>query len=288
MSGICNLCPNLCGADRDIAKGKCLAGNDIIVNRAALHFYEEPPISGTKGSGTIFFGGCTMRCVYCQNRVISRLPQGKSHTPLQLANIFRRLEEQGAHNINLVTPTHYSDGIKRALDIYRPAIPIVYNTSGYERDEVIRGLRDYIDIYLPDFKYSCPDTAQELSGRANYPRYALKSIAEMLSQKPHNIYDGCGIMQQGVIVRHLVLPAYLDNSIGVLQQIKDNLGCDVTLSLMSQFTPVAGCTKLPRPLKPIEYKAVVARAQRLGFTDIFIQELTSADPCYIPPFDTAP
>jgi len=274
----------MCRVDRDTAKGLCLSPSQMIINRAALHFYEEPPISGARGSGAIFFGGCTMKCIYCQNYLISRYPQGKTYSPLQLAELFRKLEDEGAHNINLVTPTHYSDKIKQALNLYRPRIPIVYNTSGYERKEIIRSLKDYVDIYLPDFKYSCKALAEELSGRPDYPDCATEAIAEMLAQKS-NRYDAEGILQEGAIIRHLVLPQELDNSLGVLELIKQNFGNGVTLSLMSQFTPVPHCNRLPRTLKPIEYKAVVARAQSLGFSDIFTQELTSAKPEYTPSFD---
>ncbi|HOK82488.1 MAG TPA: radical SAM protein [Clostridia bacterium] len=280
----CKLCPNLCEVDRARGVGLCLAGGKMVINRAALHYYEEPPISGTRGSGTVFFGGCTMKCIYCQNYLISRRPSGKECTPKELAEIIKRLEGEGAHNINLVTPTHFSDGIKKALDIYRPRIPIVYNTSGYELKSEIEALEDYVDIYLPDFKYSDSKLAAELSGRPRYPELALEAIGAMLSQK-RNRYDSQGIMLEGVIIRHMVIPGEVPNSIGVLEAILKHFGSGVTLSLMSQFTPIEGCGRLPVRLKPIEYKAVVAKAEKLGFSDVFIQELSSAKPEYTPPFD---
>lgn len=285
MSALCNLCPNLCEIDRTASvSGLCLATNDMTINRAALHSYEEPPISGTRGSGTVFFGGCTMKCVYCQNGIISRRPIGKTVSPKALADIFMRLEAEGAHNINLVTPTHHSDGIKRALDIYRPRIPIVYNTSGYELASVIRGLKDYIDIYLPDFKYCDSGLAKELSCRPRYPEYAAEALGEMLAQKI-NRCDAEGILQEGVIIRHLVLPGETRNSIGVLELLNKNFGNGITLSLMSQFTPMEGCARLPRRLKPIEYKTVVSHAVKLGFENVYIQDFDSAKTDYIPDFD---
>jgi len=285
LSQRCYLCPNLCGADRATQPGLCLASNEMVINRAALHFFEEPPISGTKGSGTVFFGGCTMKCVYCQNYDISRAPQGKIYSPRALADIFRRLEGEGAHNINLVTPTHFADGIRDALDLYRPTVPVVYNTSGYELVSEIQKMREYVDVYLPDYKYADTALAAELSGKKNYPGIALAAIGEMLKQKS-NRYDSEGIMQEGVIVRHLLIPGELENSFAVLESAKREFGAQTVLSLMSQFTPIAGCARLPRRLKPIEYKSVVARAKSLGFEDVFIQELSSAESSYTPAFDT--
>lgn len=278
----CYLCPNLCGVDRAFERGKCLAGEKAVVNRAALHFYEEPPISGVKGSGTVFFGGCVMRCEFCQNYEISRMPEGKEYAPEELAGIYRRLEAEGAHNINLVTPTQWSLEIRASLDIYRPSVPVVYNTSGYERREIIREMSDYADVFLPDFKYSDESLGRKLSLRADYPRTALDAIEEMLKAKPP-VYEN-GLIKRGVIIRHLVLPGFVRNSIEALDMLAERFGKDITLSLMSQFTPVTGRT-ITRKLKPIEYKAVVAHAEKLGIADIYIQTADSASEEFIPKWE---
>ena len=278
----CYLCPNMCGVDRAVERGKCLAGEKAVVNRAALHFYEEPPISGVKGSGTVFFGGCVMRCEFCQNYEISRMPEGKEYAPEELAGIYRRLEAEGAHNINLVTPTQWSREIRASLDVYRPAVPVVYNTSGYERREIIREMCDYADVFLPDFKYSDESLGRKLSLRADYPRTALDAIEEMLKAKPP-VYEN-GLIKRGVIIRHLVLPGYVRNSIVALDMLAERFGKDITVSLMSQFTPVTGRT-ITRKLKPIEYKAVVAHAEKLGIADIYIQTADSASEEFIPKWE---
>lgn len=278
----CYLCPNMCGVDRAVERGKCLAGEKAVVNRAARHFYEEPPISGVKGSGTVFFGGCVMRCEFCQNYEISRAPEGKEYTPEELAALYRRLEREGAHNINLVTPTQWSREIRASLDVYRPAVPVVYNTSGYERREIIREMSDYADVFLPDFKYSDEALGRKLSLRADYPRTALDAIEEMLKAKPP-VYEN-GLIKRGVIIRHLVLPGFVRNSIEALDMLAERFGKDITLSLMSQFTPVTGRT-ITRKLKPIEYKAVVAHAEKLGIADIYIQTADSASEEFIPKWE---
>ena len=278
----CYLCPNMCGVDRAFERGKCLAGEKAVVNRAALHFYEEPPISGTRGSGTVFFGGCVMRCEFCQNHEISRAPEGKEYTPEELAALYRRLEREGAHNINLVTPTQWSREIRASFDVYRPAVPVVYNTSGYERKEIIREMSDYADVFLPDFKYSDEALGRKLSLRADYPRIALDAIEEMLKAKPALYEDG--LIKRGVIIRHLVLPGYVRNSIVALDMLAERFGKDITVSLMSQFTPVTG-KSITRRLKPIEYKAVVAHAEKLGIADIYIQTADSASEEFIPKWE---
>lgn len=253
----------------------------MIINRVAPHHYEEPPISGTRGSGTIFFGGCILKCDYCQNVEISREPKGRIYTPYELSEAIRELEDCGVHNINFVTPTHHSDSIKRALDIYKPSIPTVYNCGGYERAEIIAGLKGYIDIFLPDFKYSDNALAEKFSHIKNYAEHAERAIETMLNQTT-DTFSGAGIMQSGVIVRHLVLPSYVQNSLGVLDilhRIKAR-----TVSVMSQFTPMPACKELGRTLKPIEYKIIANHAETLNFSDIFIQEAASAATDYIPEF----
>ena len=254
----------------------------MVINRIAPHYYEEPPISGTRGSGTVFFGGCVMRCDFCQNAVISRAPRGKKYTPKELADELKRLEESGVHNINFVTPTQWSDQIKRALDVYRPSIPIVYNTSGYEHIDVLKSLMPYVDIFLPDYKYSDPILAKRLSKRGDYPKIALDAIELMVKEKPM-LYSG-DMLKQGVIVRHLILPGYLDNSKRALDDLVGRVGGDITISLMSQFTPMKNCSDPGRRLKPIEYKMIISHALKLGLKNIFTQEISSAEEEYIPDF----
>ncbi|MBR3685625.1 MAG: radical SAM protein [Clostridia bacterium] len=280
----CNLCPNKCNIDRSTQLGACLCGQDMVINRIAPHYYEEPPISGNNGSGTVFFGGCVMKCDFCQNAVISRAPKGKKYTPRELADEIKRLEDKGVHNINFVTPTQWSDQIKRTLDIYRPNVPIVYNTSGYEDLDVLKGLMPYVDIFLPDYKYSDCTLAKRLSKRGDYPSVALDAIELMVKEKP-TIYNG-DMLKQGVIIRHLILPGYLDNSKHALDLLVERIGTDLTISLMSQFTPMPNCTDPNRRLKPIEYKMIINHALKLGLTNIFTQEISSAEEEYIPDFDT--
>lgn len=251
--------------------------------RAALHFYEEPPISGTRGSGTVFFAGCVMRCEFCQNHVISRVPRGKTYTPAELADVYRNLEDLGAHNINFVTPTQWTDAIIASFKHYRPRVPVVWNTSGYELKDTLDRLSEYVDVWLPDFKYSSRELAGKLSLRADYPEYAYEAVAEMRALR-RDRYES-GLIKEGLIIRHLVLPGYINNSFGVLDMIKDAVGTDTTLSLMSQFTPTGNSKTITRKLKPLEYKAVVAHAEKLGFKDVFVQDTDSADESYIPPFD---
>jgi len=277
----CYLCPNLCGADRARGeRGLCLAPGEMLIARIAPHFYEEPPISGTGGSGTVFFSGCTMRCSYCQNFEISREPKGRIFTPRGLSEEIRKLGDQGVHNINFVTPTHYTDGIKATLDIYKPKIPVVWNTSGYERAEIIKGLKDYVEIFLPDYKYADGRLAGELSGRPNYPETAATAIAEMRALAKDEFGEG-GIMKSGMIIRHLVLPGRLENSKAVLKEISGRFP-NSCISLMSQYTPVGGGPD--RKLKPLEYKIIVSFAAELGMEKVFVQELEAADEKYVPDF----
>ena len=208
-SYICTLCPRQCRAERTETQNKggyCGMPASPVLARAALHYGEEPCISGTRGSGTVFFSGCSLGCVFCQNESISHKRQGKAVTPQRLADIFRELEQAGAHNINLVNPTHYAISIHKAVELYRPNIPIVYNTSGYERVETLKGLEGLVDIYLPDCKYVDSALSASLSGAADYFNFASAAIREMVRQTGPVLLDGDGMMQKGTIVRHLVLP----------------------------------------------------------------------------------
>lgn len=278
----CNLCPNKCNIDRDVAEGMCHADNDMRIARIAKHFYEEPPISGDKGSGAVFFSGCSMACEFCQNYEISCAKVGKVYSPEQLAEEIKDLEKQGAHNINFVTPTHFSHKIKETLDIYRPSIPVVYNTSGYELPQIIREMNSYVDIYLPDLKYSDNNIALKYSKRGNYVENAIASIEEMVRAKPLIMENN--IMKQGVIIRHLVLPDNLNNSIEVLQIFNERFKGKAQISIMSQFVPCYN-SSIARTLKPVEYKIVLSTLEKLGITEGYVQELSSAKTAYIPNFE---
>lgn len=287
----CNLCPRQCGADRSIEKGCCGCGGQIKAARAALHLWEEPCISGSRGSGTVFFSGCTLMCRYCQNHEISHGGIGKEISEERLAEIFLALQEQGAHNINLVSATPYVPWICRALDMVRPAlhIPVVFNCGGYERTETIRALAGYADIYLPDIKYLSSELSQRYSGVKDYFEIAAEALREMIDQTGGMQYDRGGLLQKGVIIRHLVLPGARRDSIAVLQWLAANLPRDkFLLSLMSQYTPTAHTRSYPeinRRITTMEYDSVVAEAASLRLTNGFMQQRSSASEAYIPPFD---
>ena len=278
----CTLCPRKCGVDRTVRPGACHTLADMKICRIAPHFYEEPPISGKKGSGTIFFSGCSLDCEFCQNYEISKKSVGKTYTPAMLADAMRSLEKTGVHNINLVTPTHFSDKIKQALDLYRPAIPIVYNTSGYELPDVVRSLLPYVDIFLVDLKYSDNVLAEKYSNARNYVENCLSSIDVMVDNKPL-VFEG-EFMKQGVIVRHLVLPGETENTLKVIETFKERYLDRAYLSVMSQFVPEYH-SSIHRTLSPLEYKIVLRRLFNLGSDKCFVQELSSASSEFIPPFD---
>lgn len=284
----CKLCPNECGVNRFEKTGKCGCGSKILAARASLHHFEEPCISGKNGSGTVFFSGCGMECIYCQNYSVSRNLTGAEITPKRLSEIFRELEAQKAHNINLVSPTHFAPLIMEALDIYKPEIPVVYNTSGYEKAEIIYKLKDYIDIYLTDLKYKDSGVSYELSKRKNYFEEADKAVKAMIETKGRPRFDGEGIMKSGVIIRHLVLPSYVDNSLAVLEHIAANYKDDAVISIMSQYFPipeVMNNKKLSRVLKPLEYRIVLNKAAQSGIETGYIQELSSGTSEFVPQFD---
>lgn len=286
MSG-CTLCPRECGANlgRENTKGYCGKRNRIRVARSALHFWEEPPLSGVRGSGTVFFTGCSLRCRYCQNADISRgESHGKDFTPAQLSALFFSLIEEGAHNINLVTPTHYADQIAEALTYKKLPVPVIYNCGGYEKTETLKSLEGLIDIYLPDFKYAEGELAGALSDAPDYPDTAVAAIKEMVRQQPQYI-EADGLMKKGVMIRHLVLPLHTRNSIQVFNIIKKNFP-GVPVSLMAQYTPVAdipGFPELNRRITPRELNKVQAEMLRLGM-DGFVQGRKSALKDFIPDF----
>ena len=286
MSG-CTLCPRMCGVDRTVQTGYCGSGSLAKVARAAKHHWEEPCISGTQGSGTVFFSGCTLGCVFCQNREISRGGTGREVTPEHLADIFRRLESQGVHNLNLVTPVHFTQQILQAFQLYRPSVPVVMNTGGYERVETLRRWENTVQIYLPDLKYHSPELSAKYSAAPDYFEAASKAILEMHRQQPKLVWEG-DLLKQGLIIRHLVLPGCVKDSMKVLDFLHENLPKDsFLLSLMSQYTPTPACAALPeinRRITTYEYRKVADRAAEMGFSG-FAQDRRSAKEEYTPPFD---
>ena len=280
----CNLCPNACNADRTASAGVCGVDDRIRIAKYYLHPFEEPVLSGKNGSGTIFFCGCSLKCVFCQNYAVSRAERGKIISVTELAEIFRELEERGAHNINLVTPTHYAHRIVEALKLYRPHIPVVWNTHGYETEETLTFIAPYADIFLTDVKYFAPETAKRYCGKADYFAYASRA-AEIMCEKPLIFQDG--MMQSGTIVRHLVLPQNVEDSLRILDwfaPLKDK----AYLSLMSQYTPfgkIDAFPELQRKITKREYHKVLDHALSLGIENIFVQELKSSGGEYIPAWD---
>lgn len=285
----CNLCPRRCNAERNEKTnigGYCKSPLLPKVARAALHFWEEPVISGEKGSGTVFFSGCSLGCVYCQNFEISKENKGEIVTVQRLSEIFRELEEKGAHNINLVNPTHYVLAIKEALDIYRPNIPIVYNSSGYESEETLDTAKSFVDIFLLDFKYLTEEKAEKYSFASDYPGIAKNTLLKCVDFQPQNIIEN-GIMKKGVIVRHLILPQATNEAICVFNWVKENTPC-VYFSLMGQYVPVGKSCDFPeinRRITKREYDKVLNYIMDTSFENVFIQQLSSSSEKYIPDFD---
>lgn len=285
----CRLCPRECGTDRYTGTGFCGCGADIRAAKAYLHMWEEPCISGTRGSGTVFFSGCNLKCCFCQNYKISHENQGKSITESRLAEIFLELQQQGAHNINLVSPTPYVTHIITALDMCRGKlnIPIVYNTGGYEKTETLKLLDGYVDVYLPDFKYFDDALGEKYSGVKNYSETAAAAVKEMYRQTgPCYIEDN--LIRRGTMIRHLVLPSHRDDSAKILEWISENFPRDgILVSLMSQYTPFFRSSKykeISRRISTFEYNCVLDKAVSLGLKG-FMQERSSAKEEYTPDFD---
>ena len=288
MSDGCTLCPRMCGAVRTEEKGSgfCRMGTAPVVARAALHRWEEPCISGTRGSGAVFFAGCTLACRFCQNYELSRGRLGKTVTPQRLSEIFRELEGEGAHNINLVTGTQFVPAILNALERYKPAVPIVWNCGGYERAETVRMLRDAVDIWLPDMKYWDGKMAGLLSGAPDYPERAKEAITEMVRISGAPVYDEAGMMKTGVLVRHLVLPGLTADAMRILDWIAETMP-GVPVSLMGQYVPcgeAAGISGMNRRLTAREYSRVLRHMEDLGLPG-YRQEHESASAAFIPAFD---
>lgn len=289
----CELCPHRCGADRETKLGRCNSLSDITIARAALHMWEEPPISGERGSGTIFFSGCPLSCVYCQNMEISRGRVGRRISRERLSEIMLELEAKGAHNINLVTPTHYVSHIIPTVEKARThglSLPIVYNTSGYERVETIDALSGTVDIYLTDFRYITPELAKKYSGADDYPEVALRATERMIKTVGSPIFDDDGIVKKGVIVRQLILPGYTEEAMRITDLLYSNFGDDIYVSLMNQYTPTESLDRekypeLARALTQDEYDEVVDHAVDVGVTQGFIQDGETAKESFIPAFD---
>lgn len=290
----CNLCPRQCGADRENGKsGICgVSGKNMLAARAALHFWEEPCISGEKGSGTVFFSGCPLRCVYCQNYQIASTEVGMEISEERLKDIFLELQEKGAHNINLVTPTHYTPEIIRAIGKAKEQglrLPIVYNCSGYEKVETLKTLKGIVDIYLTDFKYMEKEAAVRYSKAPDYPEIARAALKEMMDQTGEAKFDENGIMQSGVIVRHLLLPGHVRNARAVVKYVYETYGNQLYLSLMNQYTPLPQVKKefpeLDRRVTEREYQRLISYALELGIENAFIQDGKTAEESFIPMFD---
>ncbi len=288
---ICNDCPRKCNIERkalaDKGKGFCNMGENPVISRADLHFWEEPPISGTKGSGTIFFSGCNLQCCFCQNEKISRGKFGKEITVNDLKNIYKSLINKGAHNINLVTGSHFIEAISKSLQESLP-VPVVYNCGGYESTEALKKLSGKINIYLPDMKYADNKLAKKYSKAPDYFETASAAIKEMYNQVGNYFINDDGIMESGVIIRHLIIPGQLENTKKVIDWVRDNFdNGQVLFSLMSQFTPIETCNidSLNRRLTQEEYDEIETYLYNSGIEDGFIQELSSASEEYIPPFN---
>ena len=290
QENLCRLCPRKCGVDRSLHTGRCGVSNRVTLARAALHFWEEPCISGENGSGTVFFSGCPLGCVFCQNHNISSGHFGKEISVQRLAEIFLELQAQNANNINLVTGGHYIPQIIEALGLVRDKIhiPVVYNSSGYETVEALKMLRGYVDIYLPDLKFMSSKCSKRYCGAPDYFEVASKAVLEMFSQVGPAQFDDNGMMTKGMIVRHLVMPGNVDDSMDILTWISENLPLDdILVSLMSQYTPCYRSHEFPeidRRLNAEEYDRVLDWLDCMGIEEGFVQELSSAKEEYTPDF----
>lgn len=288
----CSICPRNCHIDRTKGQiGYCQSGHEIKAALASVHMWEEPPISGSCGSGTIFFSGCNLRCVFCQNYTISSENSGKTISTERLSEIMLEQQARGVHNINLVTATHFIPSIIKAVQKAKNnglKIPIVYNTGGYEKVESIKMLEGTVDIYLPDIKYFSPELSLKYSGASDYFDYASEAVLEMYHQTGNNIYDDNGIMKSGVIIRHMIMPSHKEDSYKVLDWIRDNIGTEACVSLLSQYTPAYNAEKykeINRKLMSLEYTRVIEHFFDIGLKNGFMQEKSSAESKYTPIFD---
>ena len=287
---ICNLCPRKCNAERNdsIGKGYCKMPKSLYVSRVAHHYWEEPVISGQKGTVAVFFTGCTLDCIYCQNREISHSNLGRKVTIDELAKEVTLLLDKGAESLSFITPSHYTNGIIQLLDIISPNVPVVYNTSGFDSIETLKKLEGYIDIYLPDLKYSNNDLGLEYSNVKNYFDITSKAIEEMVRQTGEPIINQDGIMEKGTMVRNLVLPGHTKNSIEVINYLAEKYGDKILFSLMGQYIPYGDAKyhkKLNRKITKREYEKVLLAFESSGLNG-YCQELSSASEKYIPEWDS--
>ncbi len=293
---VCRLCPRDCAVDRVAGElGVCGESAECRVGAIEAHFGEEPPLSGSCGSGTVFFSGCSSHCFFCQNEQISQDHQGRLYTPDELLQAVIKLAQSGVHNINFVTPDHFWPHVQFLCESLRERghrLPLLFNCSGYEKPERVNEYAKHIDIFLPDYKYASPELAEACMGDHDYPDRALQSIIRMVEAKgflhPWSA-DGRDTARQGVLVRHLVLPGYVENSLAVLSTLRKTFGRKLPISVMSQFRPVTGCfekRQLMRPLRPDEYESVCEAVREWGFDQVFIQELSDADD-FFPDFENA-
>lgn len=287
----CRLCPRSCGANRTAGNvGYCKAGKEIKIARAALHFWEEPPISGENGSGTVFFSYCNMGCVFCQNYGISHEHHGRTVTEGELAEIFIDLQKNGANNINLVTPTHYVPQIKSALITAKKnglAVPVVYNCGGYESVEALKILDGLVDIYMPDMKYCSDKYAIKYSNAPGYFVYACKAIEEMYRQTGKNTFDENGLMKSGVLVRHMLMPGMLFDSKKILDYLYESYGDNIYISIMNQYTPMPNAKNFPEINRRVDkkyYETLVDYAEKIGITNAFVQSGEAIGESFIPEF----
>lgn len=285
----CAICPRKCGVDRSVGTGVCAVPDRIMVARAAPHFGEEPCISGLKGSGTVFFAGCNLRCVFCQNHDISRGAVGKALTVAELREVILRLQDMGVHNINIVTGTHYSDRIAEALSGLELEIPVVWNSSGYDSVSQLRQLEGLVQVYMPDYKYALPELALRYSAAPDYPEVALAALKEMYRQVGEFELNDEGLMRKGLLIRHLILPGQAENTLRVIDRVEDNLPAKkIMFSLMSQYTPMPGLEAYPELLERVSMEEYERCGSYLDFSEIefgYFQSPESATDELIPDFD---
>ncbi len=285
----CTLCMRNCAKDRERSLGFCKMPATPYVTRAARHMWEEPVISGTRGSGTIFFSGCSLGCVFCQNREISRSVAGEKTDAQRLSQIMLRLQQSGAHNINFVTPTHYAPTVREAVLLSRKAglsVPIVYNTGGFDTPETIRSLSGIVDVYLPDYKFYTAKSAKKYANAPAYPDNIRKIIAEMVTETGVPVLNTEGVLEKGVVVRILLLPGHVAEAKLTVKYLYETYGNGIFFSLMSQYTPMPDMpSPLSRRVTKQEYRELVDYAERLGVTNAFVQDESSASEIYIPSFD---
>ncbi len=295
----CNICPRECGAKRNDEKiGYCGCTGNILLTRVSLHMWEEPCISGTNGSGTVFFSGCHLKCVFCQNEPAVMLKNSKQVSPERLSDIFFELEQKGAHNINLVTPSHFAPSVAKAINMAKQkniSIPFVYNCGGYEKCETLKMFDGIIDIYLPDFKYMSPSIAKKYSNAADYANVCKNAVNEMLRQTGRFEFDEKELIKHGVIVRHLVLPGYAGDSKRIIKYLHNTYGDNIYISIMGQYTPKCDIygdggvfaekyPELCRTLTQDEYNDVVEFAENEGVKYAYTQFLSSGSKDYVPDF----